>query len=226
MHSATTAFAAVVLSLTSQSPHESTTTGTSRRNVLNAAAAVTLLSPSAVSAFDLPPATKATFPEERKAYAARQNPDQSFQLTPALQAVINDDNESLQAMADAGWALTELADEAGRTVLHRAAMAGNYDAAKIMIKLGSDIDAYSKFMETPLHVAIRNNRPACVVLLVEAGASTSKKYGTKDDTALTLAQKYKLQPIIDYLKSKGATTGDAKGLYPCLAADSCSYGPS
>ena len=69
---------------------------------------------------------------------------------------------------------------------------------------GSPIDAYTSFNETPLHLAVRNNRLGCVKLLVDAGASTAAEYGKNGDTALSLAQKYKFEPIIDYLKSKGA----------------------
>ncbi len=174
-----------------------------------------LLSPTAARAFQLPPATKATDPEERKFWAAQQNPEPNQQLSPAFQALNTNDMESLQAMADAGWALPEIADDAGRTMLHRAAMIGDAEAVSFMIKQGSKLDAYSKFQETPLHLAIRNNRLACVKVLVEAGASTSLKYGTKDDTALTLAERYQVRPIAEYLKSKGAT-GD-KVEYPCLA---------
>ena len=202
------------------SSHKSVSAAASRRNVLGAAAAA-LLSPSAVSAFNLPPPTEVTDPEKRQFYAALENPEKSAQVSPALSALNNDDMESLQAMAKDGWALTELADEAGRTVLHRAALIGNEDAVRFMLKLGSPIDTYSNFKETPLHLAIRNNRLECVRVLVEAGASTSLAYGTKEETALMLAEKYKLKPIIEYLKSKGAP-GSFAG-YPCLSG-ACTYG--
>ena len=57
------------------------------------------------------------------------------------------------------------------------------------LKAGAPIDAVSSFVETPLHLAVRNNRLACVQLLVEAGANTAAEYGKNGDTALSLAQK-------------------------------------
>ena len=73
-----------------------------------------------------------------------------------------------ELVADLDSTSAELADDGGRTLLHRAALIGNEEAVKFMLKLGSKIDEYSKFKETPLHLAIRNNRLACVKVLVEA----------------------------------------------------------
>uniref|UniRef100_A0A7S0HXF8 Uncharacterized protein n=1 Tax=Phaeocystis antarctica TaxID=33657 RepID=A0A7S0HXF8_9EUKA len=176
----------------------------SRRSVL-ATAAAALLSPAvAANAYDLPPPTEMTDPVALKKYAAMGNPDKKQQQGSAFIAITNGDMPTLQAMADNGWALGELADDAGKTVLHRAATLGNEPALKLLLKAGSPIDAYTSFNETPLHLAVRNNRLGCVKLLVDAGASTSAEYGKNGDTALSLAQKYKFEPIIDYLKSKGA----------------------
>ena len=117
--------------------------------------------------------------------------------------------------------------QGGWTALHRAADAGDEAEAEAAIAADpSSIEALTAgYRETPLHLAIRNNRLACVKLLVEAGASTSLEYGAKGDTALTLAQRYKFRPIIEYLSSKGATAGEAskKPLYPCLNGE-CTYG--
>ena len=213
----------------------------SRRSVL-ATAAAALLSPAvAANAYDLPPPTEMTDPVALKKYAAMGNPDKKQQQGSAFIAITNGDMPTLQAMADNGWALGELADDAGKTVLHRAATLGNEPALKLLLKAGSlanhkpdpnpnpspnpdpnpdpssnpnpnpnpdqagsPIDAYTSFNETPLHLAVRNNRLGCVKLLVDAGASTAAEYGKNGDTALSLAQKYKFEPIIDYLKSKGA----------------------
>ena len=50
-------------------------------------------------------------------------------------------------------------------------------------------------------MAARNGRLACVKQLTEAGADLSKKtFG--GDTALDLAEKYRMKPIVDYLSSK------------------------
>jgi hypothetical protein len=176
----------------------------SRRSVL-AAAVAALLSPAvAAIAYDLPPPTEMMDQVALRKYAAMVNPDKKQQQGPAFIAITNGDMPTLQAMADGGWALGELADDAGKTVLHRAATVGNEPALLLLLKAGSPIDAYTSFNETPLHLAVRNNRLACVKLLVEAGASTAAEYGKNGDTALSLAQKYKFEPIVEYLKIKGA----------------------
>lgn len=176
----------------------------SRRSVL-ATAAAALLSPAvAANAYDLPPPTEMTDPVALRKYAAMGNPDKKQQQGSAFIAITNGDMPTLQAMADGGWALGELADDAGKTVLHRAATVGNEPALRLLLKAGGPIDAYTSFNETPLHLAVRNNRLACVKLLVEAGASTAAEYGKNGDTALSLAQKYKFEPVIEYLQSKGA----------------------
>ena len=173
---------------------------------------------AAAQAFDLPPPNGlvAAFnpydpqalqdPEVRRAYASKPSPDLAMQWSSAYYAVNSGDMETLQAMADGGWVLSELADDSGRTLLHRAAQLGNEPALKLLLKMGSpqDIDAYTSYKETPLHLAVRNNRLSCVKTLVEAGASTSALYSTNGDTALTLARKYKFAAIVEYLTNKSA----------------------
>ena len=178
------------------------------------------------------PPLDATDSKTRQIYMNRENPGVGAQYSSALQ-VINGapgtSMEYLQAMVDAGWVLTDpaMADDGGRTLLHSAAKIGNEEGVKFMLKQGSPIDAFSKFGETPLHLAVRNNKLACVKLLVEAGADPSLKYGIKAQDsypALTLAERYKFRPIVEYLKSKGAT-GESGNTYPCLLGECASAGP-
>ena len=212
---------AVLFSLAAQRPAPCM----SRRAVL----ATTLISPAAAArAFDLPPYTTLAAvvspydmrPSEEAAaeYAAMPNPDRSKQQSCAVYAITNDDLPSLQAMADGGWSLAELADDNSVTLLHVAAKAGNEAAVRLLLKASSQtsIDAYTSFKETPLHLAVRNNRLACVKALVEAGASTSAPYGTKgQDTALTLAKKYNFDRIVEYLqKAKIAQVQQVMSLTP------------
>lgn len=137
----------------------------------------------------------------RKASAQRPNPSLQKQQSSAFYAVSTFDVSSLRSMADAGWALADAKDSAGKTVLHRAAQVGNTDAVAILLGSGSQVDAKTQWKETPLHMASRGGKLAAVKQLVEAGASTSAKtYG--GDTALDLAQKYKMAPVIEYLSSK------------------------
>ena len=109
----------------------------SRRSVL-ATAGVALLSPAvAASAYDVPPPTQMTDPVELRKYAAMANPEKPLQQGPAFSAITNGDMPTLQAMADGGWALAELADDAGKTALHRAATVGNEPALKLLLKVGA-----------------------------------------------------------------------------------------
>ena len=186
----------------------------SRRSALAATGAA--LFPTASHAFDLPPpdglvaafnpydAEALKDPSLAKKYADMPSPDKGRQQSAAYFAVSNGDTTSLQAMADGGWNLAELADDNGKTLLHRAAQIGNEPAITLLLKAGCPIDAYTTFQETPLHLAVRNHKLASVKLLVESGASTSALYSTNGDTALTLAKKYKFVDVVDYLKSKGA----------------------
>ena len=204
----TSAWSHIPNARTHRAPANCGLTVASRRSVLSTAAAAFLSPAVAVNAFDLPPPTQMEDAAARSTYAAMGNPDKSKQQGSAFIALGNSDMASLQAMADSGWALDELADDAGKTVLHRAAQVGNAPAVTLLLKAGSPIDAYSAFRETPLHLAVRNNRLECVKLLVEAGASTSAQYGKDGDTALSLAQKYRFEAVVGYLTSKGAPGAD------------------
>ena len=202
------------LSLAWQTPPPPRVPVIARRTVL------ALFTPAAAHAFDLPtldgiqgamvPFTVED-PDAVRTYAAQANPDRSRQYICALYAINEGDMGSLQAMADGEWALADLVDgDSLRTLLHRAAQVGNEPAVKLLLRLGSPIDAYTKLQETPLHLAVRNNRLACVKALVEAGASTSALYSKDDDTALSLARKYRFQSIVEYLTSKGAPEGQPR----------------
>ena len=96
----------------------------SRRSVLATTAAALLSPAAAVRAYDLPPPTQMEDASARRTYASMGNPDKSKQQGSAFIAVSNGDMPTLQAMADSGWALAELADDADKTVLHRAAQVG------------------------------------------------------------------------------------------------------
>lgn len=137
-----------------------------------------------------------------RAKAAKMpNPSLRKQQSSAFYAVSTFDQGSLEKMIEGGWDLAGAKDEAGKTVLHRAAQVGNAPAVEALLKSGVNIDAVTQWKETPLHMAARNNRLAVVKTLVEAGASTtSKTYG--GDTALEIATKYKFKDLVSFLDSK------------------------
>ena len=103
----------------------------SRRSVIAGTGAAFLWPEGGASAFDLPPrdgfagAVSPYILDDPVAcakYAKMANPDKLRQQNAAVWAVGTGDAESLQAMADGGWALAEIVDsESGTTLLHRAA---------------------------------------------------------------------------------------------------------
>ena len=142
-----------------------------------------------------------TDPKARAAAAKRANPALRKQQSSAFYAVSTFDQSSLDKMIDGGWELASCKDEAGKTVLHRAAQVGNAPAVASLLKSGSSVDALTQWKATPLHMAARNNKVAVVKALVEAGASTKlKTYG--GDTALEIAQKYKFKDLAAFLDGK------------------------
>lgn len=68
----------------------------------------------------------------------------------------------------------------------------------VLLKAGCDINAKTRWLETPLHYAARNGRLASVKQLVAAGAQLDPKT-TTGETALTLANKYRKLDIEAYL---------------------------
>ncbi len=62
------------------------------------------------------------------------------------------------------------------TAMHEAAVAGNADAVRVLLDLGTDPDKEERILgKTPLHYAIRNGHIDVVRLLLEAGADVAKK---------------------------------------------------
>ena len=77
---------------------------------------------------------------------------------------------------------------------------GNTGAIQLLIDAGANPSVTNKFDESPLHFAVRNNRLPAVKLLIGAGADRAQKtFG--GDTALVLAQKYRMKTVEDYLTS-------------------------
>lgn len=56
------------------------------------------------------------------------------------------------------------------TAMHFAAGKGHVSAARLLIKYGADVDAYSEAMGTPLHTAAREGHTQVGEVLIEAGA--------------------------------------------------------
>jgi len=157
--------------------------------------------PTAALAFQLPSLDKFSDAPARALFAARPNPTLSVQQQAAFFAITNNDLLTLRQMIDQGWDLTNAVDSAGKTSMHRAAQLGNTAAIDQLIKAGVPIDPNNTWKETPLHLATRNGRVAAVKQLVGAGASVSTKT-VGGDNALSLAQKYRMKDIAEFLAAK------------------------
>lgn len=180
---------------------------TDRRTVLHNAGTATLavaLSTSFDSnanAYDLPPLDAFEDPKQRSVFATKPNPSSDKQASCAFYAVTVGDVPTLKQMVDNGWDLDKATDTAGKTTLHRAAQVGSTAAVQVLLDAGVNIDSKTKWDETPLHMAVRNGRLNVVKQLVAAGASKAKKtYG--GDNAASLASKYRMTSIAEYLSSQ------------------------
>merc|ERR1719460_1203205 len=173
-----------------------------RRAVLqqSAAAAASLLAPGLAGAFDVPPLDAYDDPKAKLAFEGKANPPLTKQASSAFYAITTNDDTGLRRMIESGWDLSAASDSAGKTAMHRAAQVGNTGAIQLMLDAGVKPSVANKFDETPLHMAVRNGRLPAVKLLVGAGADLgAKTFG--GDTALSLAAKYRMKPIEEYLSS-------------------------
>lgn len=57
------------------------------------------------------------------------------------------------------------------TLLHFAAESGNAEIARALIKMGAEVDARDGEEDTPLHLALRNEREKVALILLKAGAT-------------------------------------------------------
>ncbi len=91
---------------------------------------------------------------------------------PLHDAVKDGDIAQLQKLVAAGEDL-EAQDKFVGTALHWAALAGNADAARILIEAGADLNTHARADgTTALHVAAQRGSVEVAAVLIEAGAET------------------------------------------------------
>ena len=99
----------------------------------------------------------------------------NFEETPLFEAVKSGSSENLDMLLSAGARINTFNDE-GLTSLHEAASQGAVKKIKLLIAAGADINSIDKtrLEYTPLHHASKfSTNPEAVILLIDAGASTS-----------------------------------------------------
>jgi len=96
-------------------------------------------------------------------------------LTPLALAASNGSAAMLKVLLDAGADVNAF-DPANETPLMAAARVGNLDAVRVVLEHGGTIDTKDpQFEQTALMVAVRENHPQVVKLLVELGANVNAK---------------------------------------------------
>jgi ankyrin repeat protein len=96
-------------------------------------------------------------------------------LTPLALAASNGSAAMLKLLLDAGADVNAF-DPANQTPLMTAAAVGNLDAVRVVLEHGGTIDTKDpQFEQTALMVAVRENHPQVVRLLVELGANVNAK---------------------------------------------------
>ncbi|KAF9772788.1 hypothetical protein IL306_009473 [Fusarium sp. DS 682] len=98
-------------------------------------------------------------------------------ITPALQAAAfhhPEEPELLQALLDAGEDPNKQM-QFNITLAHIAALNGNMETLRLLIRREANINAADEQGGTPLHLAVRNRHLECIALLLQHGADVNVK---------------------------------------------------
>lgn len=96
----------------------------------------------------------------------------SFCNQPLLYSAISrDDVEELSNLIDSNGLDVNLPDEAGITMLHRAAVDGSNHCLSLLISRGAHVDVVDHDGWTPLHDAVFHGQGRCAFYLLSAGAN-------------------------------------------------------
>lgn len=88
-------------------------------------------------------------------------------------------------------------DSLGNTPLHWACSGGHFDAAKLLVQLGADVNVVNQYGDTPLHKAAWKSYAEICELLINNGASPSRLVKNQDNkTPLDLARNFQVQRLV------------------------------
>lgn len=140
-----------------------------------------------------------------------------------LQAAVKDNNQQLEALLVQGANPNALAEgrlykltssyypqyfvprkTSANSALHLAALRGNNDGIKLLLRYKADINAKNITEATPLIVAILSKKIDTTALLIECGADVNVKRTVHGDTPLMNAVIFLTQPMIQMLVEAGA----------------------
>jgi cyclase len=123
-----------------------------------------------------------------------------------LEAVKAGDLAQVKVLVEKDPGIVNAKNPGGQTVLFAAVSFGRLEIAEYLISNGANVNEKSNFHMTPLDVACMRNAPLAIVrLLVEKGADVnfvSEYLGKPLDLALDAEN----AALIDFLRSKGATS--------------------
>jgi ankyrin repeat protein len=102
-----------------------------------------------------------------------------YGITPLYLACVNGDAQMIRLLLDAG-ADPNSADSTGETALMTAARTGTLEALRVLLERGANVNAADpEFKQTALMLAVRENHPAAVKVLIghEAALNARTKTG-------------------------------------------------
>ena len=123
-----------------------------------------------------------------------------------LEAVKAGDLAKVRALVERDPGIVNAKNPGGQTILFAAVSFGRLEIADYLVSQGADVNVRMSFHLTPLHVACLRNAPLALVrLLAEKGAdvnAVAEYSGRPLDLALDSGN----DALIEYLRSKGATS--------------------
>ena len=90
------------------------------------------------------------------------------------------------------------------TSIYKAAKEGQIEEVKKLLAAGADVNAKTKFMETPLHFPAENGQKEVAELLIDKGTVVNAKNLMSEQTPLHRAATFGQNEVVELFITKGA----------------------